>query len=93
MPIALQIVKVLEKRQGVATEYVEFEGCGHVPMDERPEQFNAAVSPFVSSILSRKLGAQTDGPARADFEAPEQPLQAVDLTTPARDAIPVQPGV
>ena len=82
-------MKALESRQGVATEYVEFEGCGHVPMDERPEQFNAAVLPFVNRVLAQGNGQHAESQSEADFESVRQPLQAAELTAAEHDAIPV----
>lgn len=35
------------------TEYVEFSECGHIPMDEYPEEFVAALRPFVERVLGQ----------------------------------------
>ena len=90
--MCVQVAEALKKRPGAVTEYVEFEGCGHVPMDERPQEFVAAVTPFVDKILGQSL-ADMACAGHADTEgltdAPDQPLQAVEMTKHEFDAIPM----
>ena len=89
----MQVTEALRKRPDSITQYVEFKGCGHVPMDERPEEFTAVVTPFVSEVISGHSAttddAGRDGQAYSDFDASDQPLQAVEqMTSPQLDAIP-----
>lgn len=86
---AKQIVEVLRKRTNVATEYVEFENCGHVPMDERSDDFVAAVVPFVTSILQQGAPAHPSAGLASLEDLPNQPLQAATMTQPEYDAIPI----
>ena len=72
------------------TEYVEFKDCGHVPMDERPDEFRAVVIPFIDKILSAATPDALKHHTVGEFDAPEQPLQSVKMTTPELDAIPVR---
>lgn len=46
-------------RQMGSTRYVELAACGHVPMQEQPEAFCAAVAPFLSEVLGA-AAAPTD---------------------------------
>lgn len=42
-------------------EYLELPGIGHLPMDEDPAGFVAAVEPFLARALHREDGAATGG--------------------------------
>ena len=41
----------LQDRADAVTEYVEFKDCGHIPMDEYPQEFVSALRPFVERVL------------------------------------------
>ena len=83
----------MRQRPNAITEYIEFQACGHVPMDEKPDEFVAAVTPFIdrmaASQASSKAASSADGIQEAMADLPDQPLEAVDLTKPERDALPI----
>jgi hypothetical protein len=47
----VQVAEALRRRPVGNTEYVELPACGHVPMDEYPDQFVQILRPFVEKAL------------------------------------------
>eukprot|EP00889_Picochlorum_renovo_P004006 jgi/Picre1/31036/NNA_006393.t1 len=43
------LVEILEERSGCVTESIEFDKCGHIPMEECPIEFNKALIDFYQS--------------------------------------------
>lgn len=94
----VQVSEVLKRRPNAITEYIELESCGHVPMDEMPEQFMAAVTPFMQQVASQRPAGRAgpddeDAGAEALQDVSDQPLQAIDMTRTERDALPVEPSL
>ena len=50
----LQVSTLLQAEGRCTSEYVEYEGCGHVPMDEMPEKFLADLQRFVTDVASKQ---------------------------------------
>jgi pimeloyl-ACP methyl ester carboxylesterase len=57
---AKKVVDILQQRQTGSTQYVELAGCGHVPMDEQPQECLEALLPFVESVLVQQKTAKPD---------------------------------
>lgn len=62
----MQVADLLEAEGRCSTEYVEYEKCGHVPMDEMPEKFLSDLQRFVTIVSSKqqptpKADTLTDG--------------------------------
>ncbi len=45
------MTELLRARPHGSTRYEELPACGHVPMQEQPEAFCAAVAPFLREVL------------------------------------------
>jgi pimeloyl-ACP methyl ester carboxylesterase len=71
-------------------ERVELERCGHAPMEERPEEFAAAVMPFLRRhsplALRRRLGRLLAAAAAAAVAAPPPVPAPVRVTSRSRSA-------
>ncbi len=52
--LMLQVADLLKVEGQCSTEYVEYERCGHVPMDERPEEFLHDLQRFVTDVSSER---------------------------------------
>ncbi len=52
--LTLQVADLLKAEGQCSTEYVEYERCGHVPMDERPEEFLHDLQRFVTDVGSER---------------------------------------
>lgn len=50
------------------TEYVEVADCGHIPMDEYPQEFVAALLPFVEKVLGRMSPGSSSDPGSGNGE-------------------------
>ncbi|KAK9821989.1 hypothetical protein WJX81_003986 [Elliptochloris bilobata] len=46
-----KVTGLLQARPQGSTGYVELEACGHVPMQEQPDAFAAAVAPFIGEVV------------------------------------------
>lgn len=62
----VQVADLLEAEGRCSTEYVEYEKCGHVPMDEMPDKFLSDLQRFVTDVSSKqqptpKADTLTDG--------------------------------
>lgn len=49
---------MLRERPVGSTQLVTYEECGHVPMDEFPERFNADVASFLEDIYSSAAASE-----------------------------------
>ena len=52
--LTLQVADLLKAEGQCSTEYVEYERCGHVPMDERPAEFLHDLQRFVTDVSSER---------------------------------------
>ena len=46
-----QVTELLRARPEGSTQYTELPECGHVPMQEQPGAFVAAVAPFLREVV------------------------------------------
>ncbi|DBA94317.1 hypothetical protein WJX77_007900 [Trebouxia sp. C0004] len=51
---AKKVADILKAEGQCSTEYVEYERCGHVPMDERPAEFLHDLQRFVTDVSSER---------------------------------------
>lgn len=65
-------------RQKGSTRYVELSACGHVPMQEQPEAFCAAVAPFLSEVLGAAAAPTEAASSRQGFAVEEASAIAQD---------------
>lgn len=74
-------------RLGAACTYVELPGIGHLPMDEDPQGFVAAIEPFIAKVLHRQRGGVSAPAVTAAQEA--APVVAVqsDAVPSAQEAV------
>lgn len=49
-----QVADLLKAEGQCSTEYVEYDRCGHVPMDERPAEFLNDLQRFVTDVSSER---------------------------------------
>ncbi len=52
--LTVQVADLLQAHGQCKTEYVEYESCGHVPMDEVPDKFLDDLQRFVTDVSSKK---------------------------------------
>lgn len=76
---ALKIAERLETRSNTLTKYVEFDQCGHIPMEECPSAFVHALDSFLAEMKGGKA-------SRAGGPMPEKNLQHVADTLPVAAA-------
>lgn len=72
---SLQIAERLGTRGEALTQYVEFEQCGHIPMEERPAAFIKALDDF---LIEAPFGATN----KAGHQMSEGDLEFVADTLP-----------
>jgi hypothetical protein len=66
----VQVKKMLDARPRGSTDLIRYPQCGHVPMDECPEQFNADVIAFVERLHSSSMN-----PGAVQASAPHEKLR------------------
>ena len=54
-----QVTELLRARPEGATQYTELPECGHVPMQEQPDAFVAAVAPFLREVVRSAAAASS----------------------------------
>ena len=50
----LQVANLLQEQGQCSAEYVEYPACGHVPMDERPNEFLQDLQRFVTEVTKKQ---------------------------------------
>ncbi|KAK9829636.1 hypothetical protein WJX72_006997 [[Myrmecia] bisecta] len=91
---AQKVAEILEQRPVGSTLYIEYAACGHIPMDEYPERFNADVIAFLRSEAFRQppdTQAMRHGlaaKAEANGEA-----QMLPLFSPQTESAPPEAGL
>ena len=87
-PIAtcLQIVARLQDRADAVTEYVEFKDCGHIPMDEYPQEFVSALRPFVEKVLMQPSNGSSSNNGNGFDEAAVRRTDLLAGASSVRDA-------
>ena len=67
---ALQVADLLQDNNQCSTDYVEYKACGHVPMDERPQEVLRDLQRFATQV-SRNPQPTPDADTLTDgIEAP-----------------------
>ena len=65
---------MLDQRGNVSdAQYVEL-ACGHVPMDEQPQEFLQALKPFLEDVLVRGSTQQPQSVGSGPSDVPPLPL-------------------
>lgn len=73
----------LQDRVDAVTEYVEFPACGHIPMDEYPEEFVTALRPFVEKVLRQSSSVSSDDSGHGSGNSNGTVLQGAKLLAAA----------
>jgi hypothetical protein len=80
-----QVHELLQGKVGAPSSQLQvYEECGHVPMDDCKERFQADVTAFVESVFCQGAGAET--PVRGYSEALQSNGAGVDAMQADPDA-------
>ena len=83
--IDMQVSELLQAAGNCKSEYVEYEGCGHVPMDEMPDKFMADLQRFVTDVASEKQPLPRQGTLTDGVDNAPLPLYPPSETAPVQD--------
>ena len=81
----MQVSELLQTEGNCKCEYVEYEGCGHVPMDEMPDKFNADIQRFVTDVASVRQPLPRENTLTDGVDDAPLPLYPPSETAPVQD--------
>lgn len=81
----MQVSDLLQAAGNCKSEYVEYEGCGHVPMDEMPDKFIADLQRFVTDVASQKQPLPREGMLTDGVDDAPLPLYPPSKSAPVQD--------
>ena len=77
----LQVAELLQENDQCSTDYVEYKACGHVPMDERPQEVLKDLQRFVTEVSHKRQPTPEADTLTDGIEAPV-PLYPPSETAP-----------
>ncbi len=81
----MQVSELLQAAGNCKSEYVEYEGCGHVPMDEMPDKFLADLQRFVTDVASEKQPLPRENTLTDGVDDAPLPLYPPSKSAPIQD--------
>lgn len=80
-----QVSELLQAAGNCKSVYVEYEGCGHVPMDEMPDKFIADLEGFVTDVASQEQPLPREGSLTDGVDDAPLPLYPPSESAPVQD--------
>ena len=81
----MQVSDLLQAEGKCKIEYVEYQGCGHVPMDEMPEKFLDDLQRFVTDVASKQQPTPRESTLTDGVDDAPLPLYPPSETAPVQD--------
>lgn len=82
---AKKVSELLQAEGNCKCEYVEYEGCGHVPMDEMPDKFMADLQRFVTNVACDRQPLPREDTLSDGVDDAPLPLYPPSQTAPVQD--------
>lgn len=83
--LQVQVSELLQTEGNCKCEYAEYEGCGHVPMDEMPDKFMADLQRFVTDVASDRQPLPRGDTLTDRVDDAPLPLYPPSKTAPVQD--------